>query len=108
MMRQIFLYIQIVALSLFLSACGSGDTKYSSNESDTIVVECDNFNSGVATNDCGDGGVPNYYTCLKSGDTLVSSSDTTKIEMIENANGIKKVCVQVTTPRGRAYILKGN
>jgi len=87
------LYSLIIALfvSLVFSACGSGDGGFSFiPSSDNEIIKCD------ATND-----IPNGYTTLNSGDTIVKSSENTVISIFHDNNNNKKVCVV----SGDAYIL---
>ncbi len=109
MMKTIYLIISSISLTLLLSACGGGggDTTFDSGIRKYDAINCDNSNAGIGINDCGDVLIPNYYICLKTNDTLVSSSDNTLLEIIEKADGTKKVCVKNTMPIGSAYILRG-
>jgi len=107
--KRKYLIISSISLALLLSACGggSGSTTFEGSGSITII-QCDNSNSAIATNDCGDSTTPDYYTCLKSNDTLVSENDNTLLEIIDKADGSKKVCIKDTTPSGAAHIVRGN
>jgi hypothetical protein len=105
-MKTILKYLTLSSVALLLISCGGGDTTEGAlGDAQTIqVINCDNSNSGTGVNDCGNGATPNYYTCIKAGDTLVALSNDTKLEIVDASNGNKKVCVSVTTPMGNAHI----
>ena len=99
-MRYISILITMLFISLFLSSCGTGGTSEKGNIS-TVVVLCDNSNSATATNDCGDSSIPDYYTCLKDGDTLIEDDANSIVKIIHTPTN-KKVCVQ----SGTAHIIR--
>ena len=102
-MKKIVYRLLVLGISLFLSACGGGDTKESNTSSKTkiIVINCDG--TGLGINDCASGG--SNHTCIKSGDTLVSENNNTNLEVINNNDGSKKVCVSNASV-GKAYLLR--
>jgi hypothetical protein len=95
--------ITILVITLFFSACGggSGDT-FEDSSTKIIIIDCNNSNSEIGTNDCGDEDTPDYYTCLESGDTLIKEDENTIVEIVHDIDDNKKVCVQ----SGSAYILR--
>lgn len=102
------LIVNIITLSFFLSACGggSGDTTYmntTTNEDTKItIINCDNSNDLIADHSCDNVIVPDYYTCIQSGDTLVKDDSNTIIKVIGDSNDNKKVCVV----SGSAHLLR--
>jgi len=111
-MKLIYL---VITLTFLFSGCNNdgtinqediGSTPISNsdgiNRSRIYVVNCDNTNSVNSTNDCGNADIPDYYTCIKSNDTLVKETDNTTVEIVHNSNGTKKVCVK----SGGAYLLR--
>ena len=104
-MKNIYLIISSIFLTLLLSACGGGGggggTSIGGGSTQVAIINCDNSNSGTGTNDCGDALVPDYYTCIQDGDTLVKEDDNTSVEIIHSGSN-KKVCVV----SGTAHILR--
>ena len=111
-MKYIYLMTTLLGLTFVINGCGGGggssDATFGTGSNQIIVIDCDNTNNATATNDCGNALTPDYYSCIQPADTLVSDSDNTQYQIIDDSNGTKKVCVQTTTPRGAAHILRGN
>jgi len=114
-MNRYLNFITISLIALFFSACGggSGDTLEGGNniaDSNTTVsitakraiVDCNNSNSDIGINDCGNEDTPDYYTCLESNDTIIKDNNNTTIQILHDIDDNKKVCVQ----SGSAYVLK--
>lgn len=96
--------LAVATMTFLLSACGgdSDDTSFSNSEDLTEVIACDNSNNATGVNDCGNEGVPSYFTCLQSGDTLVEDYEATQVKIISLSNDTKKVCVV----SGSAHLVK--
>jgi len=99
--KKIINILGLMLIILVLSSCGSSSTQEGDNAplaNNIDVVNCDG--SGTGLNDCVN------FTCIKKGDTLVSNSNNTVLEIIHNSNNSKKVCVKQTTPAGSAKIIR--
>ena len=84
-MRNIYLTISLIALVLFLSACGSdGDGKFDTGEEKITVNICET------------------YVILQTNDLLVKDEDNTEVKIIHDSNNIKQVCVV----SGSAHIIR--
>ena len=103
-MKKYLKFIYILGIILFINACGGGDnTQEGGDEQNKIVIiDCNNSNNDIGVNDCGDSTVPDYYTCLKSNDTIVNTTDDTNVSIVHDIDDNKKVC----TLNGSAYILR--
>ena len=103
-MRNIYLITNSIALALLLSACGGGGgggTAIGGGSTQVKIIDCNNSNSAIATNDCGDALIPDYYTCIQDLDTLVKEDDNTTVEIMHSGSE-RKVC----TVSGAAHLLR--
>ena len=98
----------LILLAFIFNACSNGsccngditDIDAEAIIKKIAVVSCDNSNGAV--NDCGNSNNHEYYTCIKSGDSLIQDSDGTSVEIISSSNNRKKVCVR----SGSTHILR--
>ena len=91
-MKKMYISIIIMLVVVFLDSCGGGSSTSEKGSIATIIVKCDNSNAATATNDCGDATVPDYFTCLKDGTTLIEDTVNSVVTLVHTPT-IKKVCV---------------
>ena len=98
-MKRIYKLLIITIIALGFSACDDEDG--GSNASFSIEETSSNNTTIMGCNDTTD--IPDGYTTLNSGDTIVKSTDGTEISVYHNSDGTKKICVEA----GSAYIIQG-
>ena len=103
-MQSKYLIASLIALGFLISGCSDGTSEGSSAPQATIVkvIKCDNSNATSATDDCGNALVPNHYTCIQGGDSLVQESSGTTVEILHDSKNNKKVCVK----SGSAHLIR--
>lgn len=108
-MKKIFYAVQLFIVITFLVSCGggSGDTTFSGSVVEKVVIiNCNNSNNSVGINDCGNSSTPDYFTCVRDGDRIVSTNNNTQLLIIDRSDGTRKVCVQSTNVVNSAHILR--
>lgn len=92
-MRRIYKLIMITILGLGFYGCGEdGGSDASFESTGSTIIGCSD------TTD-----IPDGYTSLSSGDTIVKDSDDTEVVIYHDSDGNKKICVST----GSAYIIEG-
>ena len=92
MKRTIYLLITTLTAISF-TACGSGDNHvegFDGNSFEEIAID----------KECTNPDIPDEYIALKSGDQIIKDEENSKITILHDENGIKKVCLQI----GKAHI----
>jgi hypothetical protein len=120
-MKKNILKISLLIITMVFISCGGkgdGDTTFGTEstgtEEDLLIITCDGLNGGESTASTPTATPALYFTSISDNDSIVSKNDTTQLHIVSYADPsnstekIRKVCVQVTTPSGLAYLLKGD
>lgn len=96
MMKNIIFILNTILLALLLSACGGGggedssDSSFDSGNTKIPIIACNNTTP--------------VYTNIQTGDLLVKEVTPTTVDIVQDSNNNKKVCVI----NGLAHLLRDN
>lgn len=94
-MKNIIFILNTILLALLLSACGGGgggssDASFDSGNTKIAIIACNNTTP--------------VYTSIQTGDLLVKEVIPTTVDIVQDSNNNKKVCVV----SGAAHLLRDN